>query len=258
MRITVDTQTFCTALAACVPHVIGGRDPGVLGMLRVQLTPERLWVMAASGQTACMATAALDDEAEGLTGDPSWDAFHLTVDAVKSITAVFEPAAKVDPTQLMVTIELDDAGQRLTFQDVSGLFGGSELQVTSPIPDPTFPNVAASVMPASHGPEEMPAHQDIDPGALARWIRTTKATGTDLTITGNGRTATSYLVAAGPNVRGLATIRRYDPDDEDTPDYTAREEGWTLATEAIATALRRMHADKVQGNPVLIERGASE
>lgn len=241
MRVTLDTMQFRQALAAALPHT-GGPKSGVLEHLRVQVSDRWVWVMASCGSTSVMARSSVL-EVEELTGDPSTDAFHLSPAAAKAVLAVFTLADELDQTMLMITREITDAGHQLTFQDVGGLIAGSELVLQGGDPDPEFPNVPASVMPAPFVGEELPLHTLVHEKGLARFVRTAKAYGGELTITGNRRTGSSYLVAAGPHCRGLLTIARLDPEDGDTPDFGGLELDWREQTEDLAHALNRIQRE---------------
>lgn len=242
MRLIVNTTQFRQALAACLPHSAGPKA-GVMEALRVQVTPERLWVMATSGGTSCMAVATIYEEAEGLTGDPSEDAFHLSPANAKAILAVFTQADELDETQLDIIRTQTDNGHELKIRDVGGLLEGSELTLTGCEPDATFPNVAGAVMPATLGDTPLPVWTDIDGSALARFVRTAKAYGGGLTITQNTRTGSSYHIAVGALCRGLITIKRYD-DDGDAPDFAAFDQQWEDQTGALADAMRRAQLDR--------------
>lgn len=241
MRITLDTTQFRQALAAALPHTAGPKA-GVMQFLRVQVTDRWVWVMASCGNTAVMARASVL-EAEDLTGSVEDDAFHLSPDAAKKILTVFTVADELDQTMLLISREVTDSGHQLTFQDVGGLLAGNELTLQGGDPDPEFPNVAASVMPAPAVGEELPLHTLLHERGLARFVKTAKAYGGELAITGNRRTGTSYLVQVGPHCRGILTITRTDPEDGDTLDFGLLELDWREQTEDLAHAFTRVQRE---------------
>lgn len=238
MRITLDMMQFRTAVAVALPHSAGPKA-GVRGDLRVQVTEDWAWVMASSGSTSVMARAAVL-EAEGLTGSPADDAFHLSPAAAKKFLAVFAATSSkddFDQALLLVECESRESGHQMTFQDVGGLIDGNELVLQGGAPDPEFPNVAATVMPAPFSGEDLPLHTIVGAIGLGRWVRSAKEHGQELTITGNRRTGQSYQVALGGAVRGILSIARTDPEDEDTPDFDGMELDWRQQTEDLAHAL---------------------
>lgn len=238
MRVTMDMLQFRQAVAAALPHSAGPKS-GVAGDLRVQVSERWAWVMASAGSTSVMARAAVV-EAEGLTGSPADDAFHLSPAAAKKFLAVFPGASSeddFDQALLMVTCESREVGHQMTFQDVGGLIDGNELILQGGAPDPEFPNVASIVMPAPFQGEDLPLHTLVGAAGLGRFVRSAKEYGGELTITANRRTGQSYLIACGPHCRGLLTISRTDPEEGDGPDFGNLELDWREQTEALAHAL---------------------